>query len=191
VRRLDVRACEVSVTDQSSTELKLNGLRLRSLRPEDAPSLARYANDVDVWRNLRDAFPHPYGVEHATRFIEDVASGDEGALVLGLEVDGAIVGVCGAYPQDDVYARSAEVGYWLGRQFHGRGLATQALRALTDHVFATLDVARLFAGVFAWNPASARVLEKCGYVREGVLRSSVMKDGQLIDSYLYAKVRGD
>jgi ribosomal-protein-alanine N-acetyltransferase len=170
-------------------EFQLEDLLLRPLRPTDARSLAHHANDRAVWRTLRDAFPHPYSVDDAHTFIEDVASGEEGALVLGLEVEGEVVGVCGAYPQDDVYRRSAEVGYWVGRAFQGRGLATRALGALTACAFEELDVVRLQAGVFAGNSSSARVLEKCGYLREGVLRESVEKEGVLLDSWLYAKLR--
>ena len=62
------------------------------------------------------------------------------------------------------------------------------MRALTDYAFANHDIARLDAGVFEWNPASMRVLEKVGYVLEGRLRTSITKDGQTIDGFLYAKV---
>ena len=87
-----------------------------------------------------------------------------------------------------IHRRSAEIGYWLGEPFWGRGIATAALRALTDYAFANHDIVRLDAGVFEWNPASMRVLEKVGYVLEGRLRKSVTKDGQTIDGFLYAKV---
>jgi [ribosomal protein S5]-alanine N-acetyltransferase len=78
-----------------------------------------------------------------------------------------------------------------GTPFRGRGLATQALRAVTDFAFAQLPLVRLQAGVFAWNPASARVLEKCGYHREAVHRKSVFKDGQLIDAFLYVRLKDE
>lgn len=174
-------------------ELDLGTLKLRPLRETDAASLARHGNDRDVWLNLRDAFPHPYTEENAREFVARVSDSD--ALVLGLEVGGEVVGVCGVYPQDDVYRRSAEVGYWVARAHQGRGLATRAVKALSEQAFETLDLVRLYAEVFGGNEvvpgntASARVLEKCGYQREGVLRASVFKDGQLLDSWLYALVR--
>lgn len=95
------------------------------------------------------------------------------------------------HPLTDVYARGAEVGSWLGRPFHGRGIATRAIGALTAFAFDTMMLERLQAGVFEWNVASAQVLEKNGYRRKAVLRRSVFKDGQLIDSFLYAKLRSD
>ena len=88
-----------------------------------------------------------------------------------------------------MYRRSAEIGYWLGEPFWGRGIATAALRAVTDYAFAQHDLVRLHAAVYEWNPASARVLEKVGYVLEGRLRKSVTRDGQTIDGLLYARIR--
>jgi RimJ/RimL family protein N-acetyltransferase len=106
-----------------------------------------------------------------------------------IEVGGEAVGGIGIERGEGVYARSAHFGYWLGEPYWGRRIMSAAARACADHVFATCDVARLEAPVFAWNPASMRVLEKCGFVREGVLRRAAFKDGQLIDIVLYARVR--
>lgn len=84
---------------------------------------------------------------------------------------------------------SAQFGYWLGHSYWGRGIMTAAVRCTVEYIFGHFDVVRLEAPVFEWNPASMRALEKCGFVREAVLRRSVFKDGQLIDSMLYARVR--
>ena len=89
----------------------------------------------------------------------------------------------------DVHRRSANVGYWLGEPYWGRGIATGALRAFTEFAFAEFDLVRIDANVYEWNPASARVLEKSGYECEGRLRRSITKDGQTIDQWLYAIVR--
>src|SRR5439155_1050682 len=94
-------------------------------------------------------------------------------------VDGSGVGGIAAEPGEGERRRSAEVGYWLGEPFWGRGIATEALRAVTDYAFATFDVIRLEAGVFGWNPASARVLEKVGYTLEGRMRQAVGMAGRL------------
>jgi RimJ/RimL family protein N-acetyltransferase len=88
-----------------------------------------------------------------------------------------------------VHRRSAEIGYWLGEPFWGRGIMSEAVPAFTAYAFATFDVCRLYASVFEWNPASARILEKAGYVCEGRLRKSVVKDGRTIDQLLFACVR--
>ena len=171
--------------------LDLGSFSLRTPRPSDAESIARHLNNRNVSRNLRDAVPFPYGLEHAQQFIERFSAPGQRALVLCIDVDGAAVGAAGIHPLEDVYRRSAEVGSWLAEPFWGRGIATLAVRALSDAGFAQFpEIVRLQATVFGWNPASGRVLEKCGYVREGVLRQSVFKDGQLGDSFLYARLRG-
>ena len=159
-------------------------MQLRRLRRGDEEALTANANDRDVWRNVRDRFPHPYNLGDAAWWIAN-----SGETHFGIEVDGVIAGCIGFDRDEDVFRLSAEIGYWLGRNYWGKGIATAALSTLTDRVFATTDIVRLYAGVFAWNAASARVLEKSGYVFEGRKKSAVFKDGQLIDELLYAKVK--
>jgi RimJ/RimL family protein N-acetyltransferase len=91
--------------------------------------------------------------------------------------------------KDDVFRRSAEIGYWLGEEFWGRGIVTEALRAMTDYAFATWDLCRISAGVFEWNPGSMRVLEKAGYELEARCRSAVTRDGETIDELIYVILR--
>ena len=112
------------------------------------------------------------------------------ATDFAIEVGSEAVGAIGIAIGDDIFRRSAELGYWLGRSFWGRGIASSAVRAVTEHAFGRFDLNRLHAGVFAWNPASARVLEKAGYLLEGRLRSAVTKDGRMTDQLLYAITRG-
>lgn len=163
---------------------------LRPLRATDAPSFAKYANNKNVWKNLRDLFPHPYRLEDAQNFIAKMTSTENHSLVRCIEVGGEAVGALGVHPLDDVYKRSAEVGYWLGEPFWGRAIISRALPMICDEAFAKLpELVRLQAAVYAWNPASARVLEKAGFTREGTLAKSVFKDGTLLDSWLYAKLR--
>ena len=169
-------------------ELQLERSLLRPWTDADAESLARHANDRRVWINLRDTFPHPYKIDDATRWLTKMRELQR-SIVLAIDVDGAAVGGIGVFQLDDVYSRSGEIGYWLGRPFWNRGIVTEAVSACTELAFLELDLVRVQAGVFGWNAASMRVLEKCGYVREGVLRKSVYKDGRLIDSVLYARVR--
>jgi len=138
--------------------------------------------------NLRDRFPYPYTVRDARNWL-DVVVDQRLETNFAIDVGGEVVGGIGFTPQDDVARRSAEIGYWLGEQFWGRGIATEALVAVTEYAFATFDLCRLYAHVFDWNGASARVLEKAGYVFEGRLKKSVTKDGQTIDQLMYAMTR--
>src|SRR5690606_20292581 len=106
-----------------------------------------------------------------------------------IEVDGKLAGGIGAESGEGVEARSAQFGYWLGRSHWSHGIMTAACPAAVNQVFAHSELVRLEARVFAWNPASMRVLEKSGFEREGILRRSVFKDGHVIDAVLYARIR--
>ena len=166
-------------------EIACRGCVLRPLRESDAPALAAHANDRDVWRNLRDAFPHPYALEDAIAYVAHVRR-DPRPIVFGIVVDGEAAGTIGLVPGDDIARATAEIGYWLGRRHWGRGIATEAVRAVTRHAVATLGLHRVFAVPFVHNAASCRVLEKAGYVREGRMRRSAVKDGDVLDQWLYA-----
>ena len=133
-------------------------------------------------------FPHPYTAAAADAWLSEVAT-HHLLTSFAIEVDGEAVGGIGLQPGVDVHRLSAEIGYWLGEGVWGRGIATAALRTITPWAFAELDLERIWAGVFATNPASMRVLEKSGYVREGVLRRAVIKDGQVLDQVVYAATR--
>jgi RimJ/RimL family protein N-acetyltransferase len=154
---------------------------------DDAESVVRYANNINVARQLRDRFPHPYTRANANAFLKAATTAPEQSN-LAIDVDGAAIGAIGYVPGIDVERFSAEIGYWLGESFWRRGIATEALTLVTAHVFDTLNMLRLFALPFADNAGSIRVLEKAGYVREAVLRASSVKYGQPRDQLLYARV---
>jgi RimJ/RimL family protein N-acetyltransferase len=169
-------------------ELKLKSCSVRSWEWRDREAIVRHANNRNVWLNLRDRFPHPYTLNDALRWLEMVV-GQKPETNFAIDVAGEAVGGIGFTVQHDVARRSAEIGYWLGEEFWGRGIATEALIAVTDHAFSNYDVCRLYAHVFDWNGASVRVLEKAGYQFEGRLKKSVTKDGHTIDQLMYAMVR--
>jgi ribosomal-protein-alanine N-acetyltransferase len=162
---------------------------IRRWRTRDAVSVVRYANNYNVSRYLRDRFPFPYTMAHARAFLAGAVGEEEGETKFAIEVDGEAVGGIGVIPGADIERFSAEIGYWLGEPFWGRGIATEAVRAVSQYAFESFDLCRLEAGVFEWNPASMRVLEKAGYSREGRTRLSVTKDGRTGDHVLYGLVR--
>jgi RimJ/RimL family protein N-acetyltransferase len=161
---------------------------IRSYTAGDAEALVRHANNRNVSINLRDRFPYPYTRTDADVFLETVwAQQPESDFAIASAAE--VIGGIGLHRQSDVHRLSAEVGYWLAEPYWGRGIATRALRAFSDWVFATTALERLYAAVFEWNAASARVLEKAGYALEGRLRRSVIKDGRIIDQLLYGRLR--
>lgn len=157
---------------------------LRPLRSADAESLARHANDIRIWNNVRDLFPHPYKRTDADAFIA-TTSGKSPIQDFAVVVDGEAVGCIGYVPGTDVERVSAEVGYWLGEAFWGRGIMNEAVNALAEHIFSTTGIRHLLAPVFGHNTASMRVLEKAGFRKAGVLHNAAVKNGRLIDLHLY------
>jgi RimJ/RimL family protein N-acetyltransferase len=173
--------------EDSRLQIRLRTCEVRSWRHEDAEGLPRHANNRKVWINLRDAFPHPYGVGDARAFIR-AALGRRPETHFAIAVGGEAVGGIGYRLHEDVERTSAEIGYWLGETFWGRGIATEALRAMTAHAIKEHGLTRMYALPYEWNAASCRVLEKAGYVLEARMRRSAIKDGRTIDQFLYAYV---
>ena len=153
----------------------------------DAEHLPKHANNRKIWRNLRDGFPHPYSVNDAHNFIR-LAKSQQPETFFCIEVEGQPVGGIGFTLGTDVERLSAEIGYWLGEEFWGRGIVTEAVKAVTHYAITTFGLTRVYATPYDWNTASARVLERAGYSCEGRLRKSVIKDGKIVDKLLYAFV---
>jgi ribosomal-protein-alanine N-acetyltransferase len=153
----------------------------------DKAALVRFANNRNIWRNLAHVFPHPYTDADADWWFSFLAQMPE-PTSWAIEVDGLAVGAIGVTLNEGIYLKSAHFGYWLGEPYWGRGIMTEAVKAVSSYAMHRFGLIRLEAPVFEWNPASMRVLEKCGFVREGVLRASAVKDGQVIDRVLYALV---
>jgi RimJ/RimL family protein N-acetyltransferase len=167
------------------TTLTLSRCEIRSWQTSDLDSLVEHANNRKIWINLRDRFPHPYTRSAGRQWLRHVRTTAPETL-FAIAVDGAAVGGIGFVLHGDVERVSAEVGYWLGEAFWGRGITTEALIAITDYATRTHGLTRLYALPFAWNAASCRVLEKAGYVLEARLRRNVIKDNIITDSMQYA-----
>jgi ribosomal-protein-alanine N-acetyltransferase len=164
---------------------------VRDWREADAAQLAVQANDRRVWLGLRDAFPHPYSLDDAHGFIGRALEMSPRTL-FAIETDERVAGGIGYVLREDVERIGAEVGYWLGHQYWGRGIATAAVRLLTRHAFEVRpELRRLYALPLASNAASARVLVKAGYVLEGTLRQSAIKDGRVCNQFVYAVLRDE
>lgn len=161
---------------------------LRPYRMADAEPLAAIANDELVTRWMTRRFPYPYTLADATAWL----ARQNPAETFAVEVGGRLAGGVGIRSDDGECAGVAEFGYWLGRAFWGRGIATEAAGLAADYVFAAFRLRRLEAHVFGRNAASAHVLEKCGFIREATLRRRLVdRDGNVDDCYLYARLATD
>ncbi len=171
-------------------EIDLGEYRLRSFRESDRTSLLKYADNPRVSTHLMDRFPNPYREEDAELWMEHVLSQDPEA-VLAIADSEELIGCIGLELKEDVYRQSAELGYWLAEPFWGKGIATRAAVAIVKYAFRELGLKRVYAGVFASNPASARVLVKAGFQLEGRLRNHVTKQGRVMDLLMYGRLPED
>jgi RimJ/RimL family protein N-acetyltransferase len=152
----------------------------------DAGSLAKYANNPRIAANLRDGFPNPYTQSDAESFLSNVTS-QSPRTVFAIASDEEAIGSIGLMRGRDVHRFTAELGYWLAEPFWGKGIMTSAVMEITDYGFAEFNLNRIYAEPYTSNLASARLLETAGYSLEGTLRASVVKHGQVLDQFMYAK----
>jgi RimJ/RimL family protein N-acetyltransferase len=171
-------------------KLTTENITLREFTPDDKYRLAELANNPKISINLRDGFPNPYTLADAEGFLEKYAA-QESSLVLAIEFEGVYVGNIGLHKGTDVYRKSAEIGYFLGESYWGKGIMTQAVQLICDYGFKNLDIIRIHAGIFEFNPASMRVLEKCGFTKESVAKKAIVKNNRIYDEIKYSKVIDD
>ena len=165
-------------------------LELRPWQIEDAACVALYADNEKIARNLRDVFPHPYRLQDAEGFIRECLKADESReMFRTIAVDGCAVGGISLVRGEDVYRRSAELGYWLAEPCWGRGIMTRAVRQICQEGFDAWEIVRIYACPYASNAGSRRVLEKAGFALEGVLRQAVYKNGAVLDGCVYGLLR--
>lgn len=160
---------------------------LRPWQPEDAQALANVANNRNIWNNVRDRLPSPYTVTDALQWISHSKKDTihtNFAIVYNDEVAGSI----GCIRKEDVYRKNIEIGYFIGEQFWGKGIATKAVGLLLEYIIKHTDAIRIYAEVFEYNKASMKVLQKNGFYLEGIRRKGAIKNNVLVDDYIWVKL---
>ncbi|GGH22287.1 GNAT family N-acetyltransferase [Mucilaginibacter phyllosphaerae] len=165
-------------------EIKGSQFTLRHWQQADAPALQKHANNPKVPAYLQDRFPTPYTLKDAEAFI-GLMLNRLTVTNFAIIINGEAAGGIGLQLRDDVHRKSPLIGYWLGEQYWGRGIATEAVRLVTAYTFTNFDIICIQAAIFSKNPASMRVLEKAGYTLQGVLKQSVIKNGEVMDEHVY------
>ncbi len=160
-------------------------IELRDINQASPAEIQRLANNHAIAKNLRDVFPFPYALEDAQHFLE-LAANDKLGKVFGIYHQDIFIGTGRLVPGQDVYRINAEVGYWIGEDYWGKGYATSAVNLMVEYAFKELGLLRVYACVFSFNTASMRVVEKAGFEREAVIKSSIIKEGNVYDEYLYS-----
>lgn len=159
---------------------------LRKWQAGDEPSLVENANNYHIWKNLKDIFPHPYTITDAYEWVRIARGTSEN---FAIQVGNKAVGGIGILLKDDIYKQNAEIGYWLGEPYWGKGIMSAAIAEVTDYTFTSYNIHRIYAGVFEYNLGSMKALQKAGYEKEAVLKKSLFKEGQLYDEHIYARYR--
>lgn len=168
--------------------LKKDEVSLRVFNPEDKFRMAELANNEKISINLRDGFPHPYTVDDAERFIA-ICSQQNPPTVFAIEFSGTYVGNIGLHKGVDIYRKSAEIGYFLGEPYWNKGIMTKAVNLICEYGFRELNIVRIFTGVFEYNIASGKVLEKCGFEKEAIFKKAVVKKGKIYNEVRFAKMK--
>lgn len=164
--------------------------KIRKWELDDAKDLAATISNPKVQGNLRDGLPFPYTEQDGIEFISAMLTADENeTFAFAITVDEKVVGSVGVFRQGNIHRRTAELGYYIGEEYWGKGLMTQAVKQTCAYVFEHSDILRIFAEPFSYNLASCRVLEKVGFQYEGILRSNAVKNGKVLDMRMYALVR--
>lgn len=171
------------------TTIKTKKFILRPFKKGDEASLMENINSKKVYRPTL-TIPYPYTTKDAKEWIKRnqrfANKKHPESINFAIDIDGDVVG---GIELSKIEGHRAEIGYWLGERYWRKGIMTEAVKVVTRFGFEKLGLRRIYAGVFPFNKASMRVLEKAGYQLEGILRKNVVKDGRLMDDYLYAKVR--
>jgi RimJ/RimL family protein N-acetyltransferase len=160
---------------------------LREWKRSDAEALAKIANNKKIWDNVRDRLPYPYSKKDAKEWLALVKL-QKTVTTFCVEADGEMAGSVGFTMKEDVYRKSVEVGYFIGEEFWGKGIATEAIRQLIEYIQKNFDVVRIYAEVFEYNKASMKVLEKNGFYLECIRRKAAIKNKIILDDYVWVKL---
>jgi len=165
-------------------------LLLRPFRLSDMYALTTHANNKKISDNLNDGFPYPYTEKNAIEFIDSLKN-DDPQKILAIELNGEAVGAIGIFPQTKVQRLNAEIGYWVGEAFWGRGIATKAVKSMLAYAFTNFDIIRIYARPFPHNTASQRVIEKSGFKLEARIKNGLCKNDAIFDELIYSILKED
>lgn len=166
--------------------IELSRCVVRSLNMNDVAALTRDCSRRDLWIDLYcdSSFSKPVSEKWLQKVI---ATKPE--RMLAIEADEEAVGIVGFCRQEGPQRLSAQIGCWLSNLYRNRGLATEAIRVVTEYAMSSHELVRIFAYITKQNLGAMRALEKCGFAQEGVLRQNLYEDGRIVDQLLYARVR--
>ncbi|NDV20729.1 GNAT family N-acetyltransferase [Pseudodesulfovibrio sp. JC047] len=175
----------------SETQLHSERCLLRPWRDTDAPRLTLIANTKAISWNTSYNFPYPFDLTAAHHAITaNTTNAGTNIWQFAILQQDTIIGGCGATRGTDVQSHTATIGYWLGQDYWGQGIATEVLAVIVTYMQESTDIEQLTATGYGWNPASERVLSKNGFVKEGLRKGAVKKWGKTTDLWIYGRLLG-
>ena len=158
---------------------------LRLFNLDDLEKVVEFANNPKIAENLLDVFPHPYTIADGNTFLNRAMSGDP-IQVFAICFNDEFCGAIGIHPQEDIFRKNAELGYWIAEPFWGKRITSKAVKLMCDYGFENFDISRIFARPFGHNTASKKVLENAGFEHEATLSKTIFKNGEYCDELFYA-----
>ncbi|TGB03625.1 GNAT family N-acetyltransferase [Halobacillus salinus] len=170
-------------------ELETKRLILKPFNKEDSMRITELANDKELATIL--GLPYPYRLEHAQEWIaiqpEQIQKGEEYPLTIVSKREGIIVGTITL--RIDKSNDKGELGYWVGREYWGSGIATEAIQRMIEFGFSQLELNKIWAAVLSENKASGAVLKKVGLQKEGHFKQDRFAQGEYKDLDLFGLLK--
>jgi RimJ/RimL family protein N-acetyltransferase len=161
-------------------------IKLSSLEIKDADSIVKQANNINIWINLTDIFPSPYKKSDAIEFIK-ISKNIEPQTIFKISYKNKFAGIISITPKSGMYKNTGEIGYWIGEEFWGKGIVSDAIKLILDYTKKTFpEIKKVYALVFDFNKASMRVLEKNGFVEEAVLKNAAIKNEKTVNIHYFS-----
>lgn len=158
----------------------------------DAKDLVKILSDKRILDNLRDGIPFPYTLQDGKEFIASILQANENnTFAFAITIDNKVIGSITVFRQENIHNKTGELGYYLAREYWGKGIMTKAVNQICEYVFNNSDIIRIYAEPFAYNIGSCRVLEKAGFHYEGTLRKNAIKNGKILDMKMYSRLKDD
>jgi RimJ/RimL family protein N-acetyltransferase len=159
-------------------------INIRNWQISDAQALAAVANNRNVWNSIRNEFPSPYTVMDALAWIKH-ANEEKPVANFAIEIGHVVAGNISCMWHKDVYAKTVELGYFIGENYWGKGIASAAVALMLEAIKKNKEIVRIEAKIFGGNGASARVLEKNNFVLEGIRKNAIFKNGVIADEQVW------
>ena len=159
-------------------------IQLKPLHEINPAELAFHANDIRISTYLRDSFPYPYTLNHAIRFIRFCIQNQN--VEFGICVDNVCVGCIGATFYDDIYLHNVEIGYWINPNYWGKGIMSKIIPMFCQYLFQYYDIHKIYAIVISDNISSIKILQKCGFYKEGYFKDYIFKNNKYYDAVFFS-----